>query len=73
MRDRLGDWLILSGPELTAVDATAARVIGLDVTTIRQFNDAYNRGLGQIHEDQIAIDGATLGELQVDWEPAGLG
>jgi uncharacterized protein (DUF362 family) len=73
MRDRLGDWLILSGPDLTAVDATAARVIGLDVETIKQFNDAYNRGLGQIHEDHIAIDGATLGELQVDWEPAGLG
>ena len=72
MRDRLGDWLVLSGPDLAAVDATAARVISHDAAKITHLNSAYNMGLGQIQEDRITIDGATLGELQVDWEPAQL-
>ena len=56
----------------TAVDATAARVISHDAAKITHLNSAYNMGLGQIQEDRITIDGATLGELQVDWEPAQL-
>lgn len=70
MRDRLGQWLLLSGPDFAAVDATAARVITHDVATITHLQMAYNQGIGQIQEDKIELIGASLGALQVDWKPA---
>lgn len=70
MRDRLGQWLLLSGPDPAAVDATAARVISHDVDTITHLQMAYNQGLGQIQEDHIELAGASLAELQVEWKPA---
>lgn len=70
MRDRLGDWLLLASNDLAAADATAARVISHDVDQIRHLNMAYDMGLGQIKEDKITLDGATLDELKVPWQPA---
>ncbi|HQN02242.1 MAG TPA: DUF362 domain-containing protein, partial [Candidatus Hydrogenedentes bacterium] len=70
MRDRLGSWLLLSGADLAAVDATAARVISHDVSTITHLQMAYNQGIGQIQEPQIDLLGASLAELQVPWKKA---
>ncbi len=70
MRDRLGQWLVLAGRDLAAVDATAARVISHDVSTITHLQMAYNQGIGQINADRIELVGATLSELQVPWEKA---
>ena len=70
MRDRLGSWLLLSGTDLAAVDATAARVISHNVSTITHLQMAYNQGIGQIKEHQIALAGASLRELQVPWKKA---
>lgn len=70
MRDKLGSWLILAGPDLAAVDATAARVISHDVATITHLQMAYNQGIGQIREEHIELVGAALRDLQVDWKPA---
>ena len=70
MRDRLGDWLLLAGTDLVAADATAARVMGQDPANIRQLTLARQLGLGQTDPDRIALLGATLDELQVEWRPA---
>lgn len=70
MRDRLGQWLLLSGSDLAAVDATAARVISHDVSTITHLQMAYHQGIGQIQEDRIELLGASLSELQVPWKKA---
>ena len=70
MRERLGDWLMLASTDLVAADATAARIVGQDYTTIPYLSNAYGQGLGQARADRIALDGATLDELRVEWEPA---
>lgn len=70
MRDRLGEWLLLAGDDLVAVDATAARVINHDVNEIDHLVMAYQQGLGQLREDLIEIVGADLEELRVEWQPA---
>lgn len=70
MRDRLGDWLLLAGTDLAAVDATAARVISQDVAQVEHLVMAYNQGMGQIWEDKIELDGARLEDIRVPWKPA---
>lgn len=70
MKDRLGDWLLLASDDLTAADATAARVIGQDASQVKHLTMAYDQGLGQIREELIEIVGASLGELRVEWRPA---
>ena len=70
MRDRLGDWLLLAGDDLTAVDATLARVINQPVGGVKHLTLAYDQGLGQIREELIEIVGADLAELRVEWQPA---
>ena len=70
MKDRLGDWLLLASNDLTAADATAARVISHDVSQVKHLTMAYDQGLGQIHEELIEIVGASLDELRVEWQPA---
>ena len=68
--DRLGDWFMLGSTDLAAADATAARIIGLDVADVEHLVRAYAQGIGQIHADKIQLDGATLDELQIQFEPA---
>jgi uncharacterized protein (DUF362 family) len=70
VRKRLGDWFLLAGTDLAAIDATAARIIGHDVDRIPHLTRAYEQGIGQIHQDKIELAGATLAELQMDWIPA---
>ena len=70
MRDRLGDWLVLASTDPVAADATAARIIGHDYTNVRHLKRAYEQGLGQARADRISLNGATLDELRVEWQPA---
>lgn len=70
MKDRAGNWLLLASDDLAAVDATAARVINLDVNQVKHLTMAYNQGLGQIQEHLIEVVGASLNDLRVDWQPA---
>jgi len=70
MRDRLGSWLLLASTDLVAADATAARIIKHEVSSIRQLTMAYDMGLGEVREESIQIIGARLDDLRVDWVPA---
>jgi uncharacterized protein (DUF362 family) len=70
MRDRLGSWLLLASTDLVAADATAARIIKHEVSSIRQLTLAYDMGLGEMREESIQIIGARLDDLRVDWVPA---
>ncbi|MBN1345368.1 MAG: DUF362 domain-containing protein [Phycisphaerae bacterium] len=72
VRDHLGDWFMLGSTDLAAADATAARIIGQDVDQIDHLQMAYDQGIGQIREDMIDVDGATIAELRMDWVPAEL-
>ncbi len=70
MRDRLGDWVVLAGTDLVAVDATAARIISHNPAEIEHLTRAYNQGMGQIEEDKIDLIGDSLSNLRVEWQPA---
>jgi uncharacterized protein (DUF362 family) len=72
MRERLGSWLLLASTDLVAADATAARIIKHDVSSIRQLTMAYAMGLGEVREEAIQIIGERLDDLRVDWIPAEL-
>ncbi|MFH1748557.1 MAG: DUF362 domain-containing protein [Planctomycetota bacterium] len=69
MRERLGDWVLLAGRDLVAVDATAARMVDHEYTDLPYLLQAYNQGLGQAREELIELRGGTLDDLRVDWEP----
>ncbi len=69
LRQRLGDWVVLASTDPVAADATAARMVGHDPRTIDYLWRAYEDGLGQARADRITLDGATLDELRVEWEP----
>lgn len=73
MRERLGDFLLLSSDDLVAADATATRVIGQEPLNIKYIKLAYNQGLGQAQKDLITVEGETLDSLVVDWKPATFG
>ncbi len=70
MRERLGDWLMLASTDLVAADVTAARIVGQDYRAVPHLVSAYDQGLGQAGADLITLDGATLDDLRVEWEPA---
>lgn len=72
VRERLGSWMVLAGPDPVAVDATAARIIGLAPEEIEHLWRAYNQGLGQLRQEKIDLAGATLEELRMPWQPADL-
>ena len=67
MRDRLGDWLLLAGTDLVAVDATAARIVKHEVGEVKQLGMASAQGLGRVREEDIQVVGPPLEELRVDW------
>jgi len=70
MRERLGAWVLLASTDLAAADATAARLIGQEVTETRHLAMAYHQGIGQIYRQLIDITGARLEDIQVEWTPA---
>lgn len=72
VRERVGSWMLLASPDPVALDATSARVIGLEPGDIQHVVRAYNQGLGQMREDKIELTGATLDELRMPWQPADL-
>lgn len=72
MKDRFGSWAVIAGKDILAVDATAARIMNHDVKNIKQLTMAFNMGLGEIHEESIAVLGERLENLRIDWKPARL-
>lgn len=71
--ERLGDWLLLGSDDLAAADATGARIMGgHDPFAVKHLKLAYEQGLGQIQEDHIVLEGATLDELAMPWQRASL-
>ena len=72
VRDRLGSWMLLASPDPVALDATSARVIGLDPSAIEHLSRAYSLGLGQMLENRIELIGAALADLRMSWKQADL-
>jgi uncharacterized protein (DUF362 family) len=64
MRDRLGSWLVLASNDLVAADATAARIMSHDVSSVTQLRMAYEMGLGEIRESAIEVVGESLADLR---------
>ncbi len=67
IRDRLGDWFLLAGTDVAAVDATVARIIGLEPQEVPCLQHAYEQGIGQIYQDKITLRGARLDDLKMEW------
>lgn len=59
--------LILGSKDIVALDATAMRLVGLDPYQARHVVLSHQKGLGEIEENQIEIDGDFQ---RVDFEPA---
>jgi len=73
MKDRIGSWLIIASTDFVAADATAARVINLDVSYVDQIlSSARKKNLGVIDLESISMLGEKLDNLRVDWTPARL-
>jgi uncharacterized protein (DUF362 family) len=70
LRDRLGAWVLLAGPDFVAVDSTAARMIGLEPDQVPTLSKGYQQGLGQMLADKIDLDGALLEDIRVEWKQA---
>jgi len=67
MKDRLGDWFLLAGADLVALDATAARIVNHDVEDVKQLGMASEQGLGRVLEEHIDVIGESLDEMRMAW------
>lgn len=54
---------IVAGKDPVAVDATACRMVGLDINKVPYFEAAKERNLGVFEEDQIEIRGKSVKEV----------
>ncbi len=54
---------IVGGKDPVAVDATACRMVGLDINAAPYFEAATGRGLGVFEEDQIEVVGKQISEV----------
>jgi len=70
VKERLGGWLMLASRDPAAADATAARIIGHEVSQIRQLNMALEQGVGEVREEKIEIVGERLDSVRMDWVQA---
>jgi uncharacterized protein (DUF362 family) len=71
MRTRLGSWLVLASTDPVAIDATAARVMGLEAPFASEIlTMARDAGLGVLCEPSIELVGARLDDLRVPWTAA---
>jgi uncharacterized protein (DUF362 family)/Pyruvate/2-oxoacid:ferredoxin oxidoreductase delta subunit len=62
--------LMLAGSDLTAVDATACRIVGIDALRVPTTAAAVRRGCGVAAEDRIEICGPALDEVRIpDFKP----
>jgi uncharacterized protein (DUF362 family) len=71
MRARLGSWLLLASTDPVAIDATAARVMGLEEPFASEILAmARDAGLGVLCAPSIELVGARLEDLRVPWTAA---
>jgi hypothetical protein len=54
---------VVAGKDPVAVDATACRMVGLDITKVSYFKSARQRGIGNFGEKSIEIRGRTIKEV----------
>ncbi len=54
---------IIGGKDPVAVDATACRMVGLDIDAVEYFKAAAGRGIGVIEEDRIEVVGKQISEV----------
>ena len=54
---------IVAGKDPVTVDATACRMVGLDIDKVAYFQAASERGLGTMEENKIEIRGSTIKEV----------
>jgi uncharacterized protein (DUF362 family) len=54
---------IVAGKDPVAVDATACRMVGLDLEKVNYFESARERSIGNFEEDSIEIRGKTIKEV----------
>lgn len=62
--------LVLASADLSALDATAARIMGLDPTRIAHIVEASARGLGELEEGRIELVGESASPLEPPFAPA---
>jgi uncharacterized protein (DUF362 family) len=55
--------LIIAGKDPVATDATGCRVMGINPEEIYHIRRAYEKGLGELHEDKIELVGNKLEEV----------
>ena len=61
---------LLAGRDPVAVDATACRMVGLDINSVEYFVPARERGLGNFDEDLITVKGKPIQDVyQRMWMP----
>ena len=71
MRSRHGSWIILASTDAVAADATAARILKQESPYVGQvLSMAHDAGMGTICMAGITLLGATLDQLQVNWQAA---
>ena len=54
---------VVAGKDRVAVDATACRMVGLDIKNAPYFKSARQRGIGNFDEESIEIRGRTIKEI----------
>jgi uncharacterized protein (DUF362 family) len=54
---------VVAGKDPVAVDATACRMVGLNITKVPYFKSARQRGIGNFNEKSIEIRGRTIKEV----------
>ncbi len=55
---------VLASADMVALDATACRLVGLDVDRVEYFAAAREKGLGNFQEERIEIRGADFAEVK---------
>jgi len=71
MKGRHGSWIVLASTDAVAADATAARILKQESPYVDQvLSMAHADGMGTICKAGITLVGATLDQLQVNWQRA---
>lgn len=70
VKERIGDWLILAGTDLVAVDSMATRIIGHDPRYVKHLRDAFDQGMGEMRKKYIDLIGGRLTNISMQWQPS---
>jgi hypothetical protein len=54
---------VIAGKDPIAIDATACRMVGLDINRVHYFESARDRGFGNFEEERIEIRGKKIEEV----------